>query len=139
MVDLVVERDQKTALALGLDLCFLKAVDFGLMVVLVLLDQGCLSRNLGLDQSWVLLPDTVVLGQVFLRCFGVLGFRFLLSLEDFVDSVLGSRLRYLFRILRSLGLGLGLKVALVLVVGLPSLLEGQVWAWMRIVMALQEL
>ena len=41
----------------------------------------------------------------------------------FVDSGLGSRLRYLIRILRSLDIGLGLELAPVLVVGLPSLLE----------------
>jgi len=105
----------------------------------VLVDQGCLILNLGLGQAWVLLPGAVVLGQVFLQCLGVLGFRFLLSLADLVDSVLGSRLRYLIRILRSLRLVFGLEVALVLVVVLPSLLERQGWAWMMILMALQEL
>jgi len=65
-------------------------------------------------------------------------FRFLLSLGDFVDSVLSSRLRYLIRNLRSLHLGFGLEVELVLVVGLPSLLERQGWVWTIILMALQE-
>jgi len=62
----------------------------------------------------------------FLQYLGVLGFRFLLSLENFVDSVPGSRLHYLIGILGSLRLGLGQEVALVLVVVLPSLLERQV-------------
>jgi len=134
-----VERDQEAAVALSLDLGFLKAVDLGMLVGPVLVDQSCLSVSLGLGLAWVLLPDAVVLGQMFLRCLGALGFHFLLSLEDFVDSVLGSHLRYLIRILRSLRLGLGLEVALVLVVGLPALLERQGWAWMRILLALQEL
>ena len=72
-------------------------------------------------------------------CHSVLRFQLLLSLGNVVDYVLGSRFDCLIRILRSLGLCLGLEVALVLVVGLPSLLEWQVWAWMRILMALQEL
>ena len=110
-------------MALGLDLGFLKTVDLGILVVLVLVDQCCLSLNLGLGLAWVLLPDAVVLGQVFLRCLGVLGFRFFLNVGDFVDSAMGSRLRYLIRIIRSLHLGLGLEVGLVLVAGLPSLLE----------------
>ena len=125
-------------MALGLDLGFLKAVDLRMLVGPVLVGQGYLSLNLGLGLAWVLLPDTVVLGQVFPRCLGVLGFRFLLSLGDFVDSVLGSRFRYWIRILRSLHLGLGLGMAPVLVVGLPSLLERQGWAWMRILIALEE-
>jgi len=118
-----VEGDQEAVVALGLDLGFWKTVDLGMLVVLVLVDQGCLSLNLGLGLAWVLLPEAVVLGQVFLRCLGVLGFAFLLSLGDFVDYVLGSRLHYLICILRSLRLGLGLEVVLVLVVGLPSVLE----------------
>ena len=65
------QRDQEAAVALGLDLCFLKAVDLGMLVVLVLVHQGCRSLNLGLGQAWVLLPDAVVLGQVFLRCLDV--------------------------------------------------------------------
>jgi len=134
-----VERDQKAAVALGLNLRFLKSVDLEMLVGPVLVDQGYLSLNLGLGLAWVLLSGAVVLGQVFLQCLGVLGFRFLLSLRDFVDSVLGSRLRYSIRILRSLRLGLGLEVALVLVVGLPSLLERQGWVWMRILMALEKL
>ena len=56
-----------------------------------------------------------------------------------MDSVLGSRLHNLICILRSLGLGFGLEVALVLMVGLSSLLEDQVWAGMRILIVLQEL
>ena len=119
-MDLVVERDQEAAVVLSLNLGFLKAVDLGMLVGPVLVDQGSLSLNLGLGLAWVLLPDAVFLCQVFLRCLGVLGFRFLLSLGNFVDCVLGSRLHYLIRILRSLGLGLGLEVALVLVVGRPS-------------------
>ena len=102
---------------------FLEGGGFGMVAGPVLVDEGCLHLNLGLGLAWVLLPDAVVLGQVFLQCLGVLGFRFLLSLADFVDSVLGSHLRYLIRILRSLRLGLELEVVLVLVVGLPSLLE----------------
>ena len=93
------ERDQETAVALGLNLGSLKAVAWGILVVLLLGDRDCLSQNVGLGLAWVLLPDTVVLGQVFLRCLGVLGFHFLLSLEDFAGSVLGSRPRYLIRIL----------------------------------------
>ena len=42
------ERDQEAAVVLGLDLGFLKAVDLGMLVVLVLVDQGCLILNLGL-------------------------------------------------------------------------------------------
>ena len=133
------DRDPEAAVALSVDLGFLRAVDLGMLMGPVLVDQGFLSLNLGLGLAWVLLPDAVVLGQLFLRCLDVLGFRFLLSLGDFVDLVLGSRLHYLIRILRSLHLGLGLEVALVLVVGLPSLLEQEAWAWMRILMALQEL
>jgi len=64
-----------------------------MLVGLVLVDQRYLSLNLGLGLARVLLPDTVVLSQVFLRCLSVLGFRFLLGLGDFVDWVLGSRLR----------------------------------------------
>jgi len=138
-VDLVVERDQGVVVTLTLDLGFLKAVDLGILVGSVLVDQGCLSLNLGLGRAWVHLPDAVVLGQVFLQCLSVPGFRFRLSLGNFVDSGLGSRLHYLICILRSFRLGLGLEVGLVLVVGLPSSLERQVWAWMRILMALQEL
>jgi len=63
---MVVERDQEAVVALGLDLCFLKAVDLGMLVVLVLGDQGCLSLNLGPSQAWVLPSNEVVLGQVFL-------------------------------------------------------------------------
>ena len=110
-------------MVLGLDLGFLKAVDLGRLVGPVLVDQRCLSLNLGLGLAWVLLPGAVVLGQVFLQCLGVLGFRFLLSLGDFVDSVLGSCLRYLICSLRSPCLGFGLEVALALVAVLPSLLE----------------
>jgi len=87
-----VERDQKAAVALGLDWCFLKTVDLGMLVVLVLVDQACLGLNLDLGQAYVLLADAVVVGQVFLCFLGVLGYRFLLSLRDFVHSVLGSRL-----------------------------------------------
>ena len=133
------ESDQETVVALGLDLGFLKAADLGMQVGLVLVDRSCLSRNIGLGLAWVLIPDAVVLGLVFLEGLGVLGFRFLLSLGDFVDSVLGSRLHYFIRILRSLRPGLGQEVVLVLVVGLPSLLERQGWAWMRILIVLQEL
>jgi len=135
----MVERDQGVAVVLGLDLGFLKAVDLGMLVGPVLVDQGYLSLNLGLGLAWVLLPGAVVLGQVFLQCLNILGFRFPLSLEDFVDSVLGSHLRYLIHILRSLRLGFGLEVAQVLVVGPPFLLEQQGWAWTMILIALQEL
>jgi len=117
--------DQEAVVVLGLDLGFLKRVDLGILVELVLVNQGCLSFNLGLGLAWVLLPDAVLLGQVFLQCLGVLGFHLLLSLGDFVNSVLGSRLHYLIRILRSLGLGLGLEVGLDLDVGLPSQLARQ--------------
>jgi len=137
-VGLVVGRDQE-AVALGPDLGFLKAVDLGILAGPVLVDQGYLSLNPGLGLAWVLLPGAVVPGQVFLRCLGVLGFRFLLSPEDFVNSVMNSRLRYLICILTSICLGLGLEMVLVMVVGLPSLLGRQVWAWMGILMALQEL
>jgi len=54
-----------------------------------------------------------------------------------VNSVLGSRLYRLIHILRRLGLGL--EVALVVVVWRPSFLEQQAWAGMRILMVLQEL
>jgi len=77
-----VERDQEAAVALCLNLGFLNAVDLGMLVVLVLVDQGCLSLNLGQGLAWVLLLDAVVFGQVFLRCLGLLGVRFLLSLGD---------------------------------------------------------
>jgi len=53
-----------------------------MLVWQVLVDQGCLSLILGLGLAWVLLPGAVVLGQVFLRGLGVLGFRFLLSFGD---------------------------------------------------------
>ena len=86
----------------------------------------------------MLLPDAVVLGQMFHRYLGVLEFPFLLSLGDLVDSVPGSHLSYLIRILKNLHLGLGLKMALVLVVVLPSLLQREIWAWMRVLIALQE-
>jgi len=109
--------------ALGLDHGFLKRVDLGMLVVLVLIDQGCLGLNLVLGRAWVLLPNTVLLGWVLLQYLCVLGFHFLLILGDFVDSVLASCLHYLICILRSLHLGLGLQVALVLVAGLPSCLE----------------
>jgi len=134
----VVERDQEAVVALGLDLGFLKAVDLGMLAGPVLVDQGCLSLNLGPGLAWVLLPGAVVPGQVFVRCLGILGFLFLLSLGDFVDSALGSHLCYLIRILRSLHLGFGLEVALVLVVGMPSLTERQGWVWTMILMARQE-
>jgi len=134
-----VERDEELAVALGLNLGCLKMVDLGMLVGPVLVGQGCLRLNRGLGLAWVLLPDAVVLGQVFPCGLGILGFRFLLCLGDFVDSGLGSRLCYLIHILRSLGLGLGLEVALVLVVELPSLLERQGWAWMRSLTALNEL
>ena len=120
---LVVERDQEAAVALGLDLGFLKAVDLGMLVGTVLVDHGCLRVSLGLGLAWVLLADPVVLGQVFLRCLGVLGFHFLLNLGHFIDSIIGTYLRYLIRIVRSLHPGLGLEVTLVLVVGLPFVLE----------------
>ena len=79
-------------------------------------------------QSWPgsrlgALADPLVLGQVFLRCLGVLGYHFHLNLGDFVDSLMCTCPRYLIRSMRSLHLGLGLEVTLVLVVGLPSLLE----------------
>jgi len=127
-VGLVVERDQEAAVALGLDLGFPEAVDLGMLVGPVLVDQGYLSLSLGLGLAWVLLPGDVVLGQVCLRCLGVLGFRFLLSLGDLLDSVLGCRLCHSIRILTSFRLGFGLDVALVLVAGLPSSLERQGWA-----------
>ena len=139
VVDLVVERDQEAVVALSLDMRFLKAVDLGILVGPVLVDQGCLSLNLGQGLAWMLLPDAVVLGQVFLRCPGVLRFRFVLSVGDFVDSVMGFPLHYLIHIIRNLGLGLGLEVGLALVVGLPSLLERLGWGWMRLLMALQDL
>ena len=107
--------------------------------MLVLVDQGCLSLNLGLGQAWVVLPEAVVLGQVFLRYLVVLGFHFLLSLGDFVDSVLGSCPRYLIGIVRSLHLGLELELVLVQVVGMPSVLERKVSPWLWILMGLQEL
>jgi len=125
-VGLVVETVQEAVVALGLDLGFLKAVDVGMLVGPVLVDEGYLSLNLGLGLVWLLLPGSLGLGQVFLRCLDVVGLRILLSLEDFVDSVQGPRLRYLIRILKSLHLGLGLEVALVLVVGLPCLLKREV-------------
>jgi len=62
----VVERDKETAVALTLDLGFLKAVDLEMLVGPVLVDQGCLSLSLGLGLTWVPLPDAVVLGQGFL-------------------------------------------------------------------------
>jgi len=127
-----VQRDQEVVVALGLDLGFLKEVDLGMLVVPVMVDQRSLTLNDGLGLAWVLLPNAVLLGQLFLRCLGVLGFYLLLSLGELVSSLLSSRLRYLIGILRSLHPGLGLEVALVLVVGLPSFLEGQVWPWMSI-------
>ena len=107
----------------GSGLAFLKAVELGRLVGPVLINQGYLILNLNLGLALVLLPGAVILGQVFTRCLGVRSFRFLLSPGDFVDSVLCSRLRYLIRILSSLHLGPGLAVALVLLVGLSSLLE----------------
>lgn len=123
----------------GSELGFLKVVLLGMLVVMVLVDQRCRSPNPGLGLAGVLLLDAVVLGPVFVRCLGVLGFRILLCLVDCVDSVQVSRLRYLIRILSSLGLSLGLDGALLLVVGLPFLLERQVFASIRIRMALHEL
>jgi len=58
----MVERDQEAAVALGLDLGFLKAVDLGMLVGPVLVDQSYLSLNLGLGLAWVHLPGAVVLG-----------------------------------------------------------------------------
>ena len=62
----MVERDEEAAVGLGLDFGFLKAVDLGMLVVLVLVDHGCLSLNLGLGLTWVLVPEAVVLGPLFL-------------------------------------------------------------------------
>jgi len=126
VVDCVMDEDQEVAVVVGLDFGFLKAVDLGLLVKPVLIDLdylGYLIPNLGQGLALVLLPDGVVLGQVFLRSLGVLGFGFLLSRVDFVVFLKRSGLGYLIRILRSLRLGQGLEVVLVLVVGLPSLLE----------------
>ena len=65
-MDLLVERDQEVVVALGIDLAFRKAVDFGILVLLVLVDQGSLSLNLCLGRACVLLAGGVVLGQMFL-------------------------------------------------------------------------
>ena len=126
-------------MALCLKLCFLKAVDLGMLVGLVLVDHRCPSLNLGLGQAWVLLPDVVVLVSCFFDVLLFWGFSLSSKSWGFCEFVLGSGLHYLTRIVSSLRPGLGLGVALVLVVGLPSLLERQVWAWRGILMALQEL
>jgi len=117
------DGDQEAVVALHLDLVFLKALYLGVLVGPGLVHQGCLSLDLVLGLAWVLLPDAGVLGGVFLRCLGVLTFRFLLSLEDVGDSGLCSCLGYFIRIVRSLHFGVGLEVALVLMVELSSLLE----------------
>jgi len=106
--------------ALGLHLPFLIEVHLGIQVVLVLVDQGCLSLNLRLGLAWDLLPDAVDLGQVFLQCLGILGFCFLLGLGDFENFVVGSDLHNLIRMLKSPRLGLRLEMELVQVVRLPA-------------------
>ena len=122
------EKDREPVVALGLGLGSGKVVDMGILVGLVRVDQDCLSLSLGLGLAWALLVGKVVLSLVFLRGLGVLWFHFLLSLRDVVGCVMDSDLPCLIRILRCLGLGFEVEVALVLVVGVPSSLEEKAWA-----------
>jgi len=52
--------------ALCWDLGRWKVVNLGMLVVLALIDEDCIGLGLGLSLVWVLLPNAVVFGQVFL-------------------------------------------------------------------------
>ena len=98
-----------------------------------------------LGPAWVLLLGVIVLGQAILLSLGVLEFRYLLVLGDFLVLgyflvlVLVFLLRCWSRILRSLRPGLGLESVLELEsflwpeVQLPSLLERQALVLMVLV------
>ena len=98
----------------------------GALVQLVLV---CLDPVLG--PAWVLLLAVVVLGLGILRGIGVLEFRYLQALGDFLVLgyfmvlVLVFLIPCWIGILRSLGPGLGLESVLELEVLLPSLLDRQ--------------
>ena len=111
-------------------------VDLKTLGALVQLVLAFLDPDLGL--AWVLLLGAIVLGLGILRDLGVLEFRYLLALEDFLvlryflGLVLVFLLHCWIRIQRSLRPDLGLKSILELgsflwqEVWLPSLLERQV-------------
>ena len=110
----------------------------GLVILGALVLKGLGSLEFGLGLAWMFLPEVVVLGLVILQGLGVLGLRFLPGLGCLLGLLLRRFLAYLIHI-PILLLGLGAKVALRLLVGLFSLLERQAFAWLMVLMVLQEL